>query len=162
MTTEPKAFRSIATQKILAVDSHERVVAAVTYRHHRELNDSVVFGMEENNDGKFALKSGHNGLYLCLDNEELMARCNASIEGQTPELFDKICSNSDCRMFGLRSSTNKKLLTVLIDNGENEGLIKAFHYFSITYKICQPPPLSAKWSFKTRRQLPRKSTKIGE
>ena len=120
----------MANQKVLAIGVHKRVVATVAYRHHRELNDSVLFGAEESSDGKFSLKSGLNGLYLCLDNNLLMAQCNASIKNQEPERFEKVCLSNDCRVFGLCSVTNQKLITVLTADGENDGLLTVpFKYY---------------------------------
>lgn len=128
LTTLPTAIRSMANQKLLAVDAHDRVVATVAYRHHRELNESVVFGVEKNSDGMMSLKSGLNGLFLCLDNDHLIAQCNTSIQHQEPEFLEKICFDHDCRVFGLRSMTNSKLLTVENKDGKNDGLLKVFNH----------------------------------
>ena len=126
------ALRAMANQMFLTVDSHNRLVANFSYEYADELTSRETFYIAEE-DETLTLKSGHNGLHVCLDGNVLVATCNGSIKGQKPSRFSILCHShfngivmgvGRCKVFGLRCIENSHTVTVNLKHGtEDYGVL---------------------------------------
>ena len=126
-------LRSMANQLFVTVDRNNRLVANFSYEYATELTDRETFYISELENKTIILKSAHNGLHVCLDDKELLATCNASIKGQSPVRFQKLCHShytgilmdvGNCTVFGLRCLANGQTLTVNLQPGKDYGVLK--------------------------------------
>ena len=141
----------MANQLFVTIDDVNRLVANFSYKYATELSDKQTFFISELQDKTKAivLKSAHNGLHVCLDDNDLLAACNASIEGQNPARFSKLCHShykgiimgvGPCKVFGLRCLENGRAVTVNLEHGsEDYGVLMVCFAYSIkvivNYKI---------------------------
>ena len=128
-----ECLRSMANQLFVTIDQNDRLIANFSYEYAKELTDKEVFYISEMEDKTLILKSAHNGLHVCLDDQELLAICNASIKGQSPARFTKLCHShytgivmgvGNCKVFGLRCLANGRLVTVNLEAGKDYGVLK--------------------------------------
>ena len=126
-------MRSLANQLFVTVDRNNRLVANFSYKYATELTDREVFYLTEFPDKTITLKSAHNGLHVCLDDNELLITCNASIKSQSPVYFSKLCHShytgilmgvGDCKVFGLRCVSNGHSVAVNLQPGMDYGVLR--------------------------------------
>ena len=123
-------FLALENERVLTVDSHQRLVAGTFYAYPNQLNTTEIFHIHNNDDETISLKSKHNGLFVGLDADLLVVSCNESIRGHRREkfqieCFSHWCANfdglGDCKVFTLRSISTNKLVTVDLNGVESEG-----------------------------------------
>lgn len=129
---EGESLRAMANQMFITVDRNKRLVANFSYEYADELSSREIFYISELEDQTLVLKSAHNNLYVCLDDEELHTSCNASIKEQKPTQFVKLCHShykslimgvGTCKVFGLRCLANGRSVTVSLRD-EDYGVLK--------------------------------------
>ena len=132
-----KSIRAMANGRLITVGSHQTLFARRSYRYATELEDTEFFTVEKELDGlAVSMKSMQTGLYVCLDDGNLVASCDESIRTQHHEHFQLICYShwrgnfrisGECKVFALRSLSTNRLVKAVLNapQSENYGILRA-------------------------------------